>query len=384
MKNLLIIASHSTSKAGARGIQAQRLIKALSELYNVYLITSENSYSDQITDFMKLKKIFIMPDLSHIIQGIMRRAWFFLSQRDFRYCHYAKKKASSIIRKYEIDTVLTLSTFYSNADTGMHLKELFSKKKLISFLSDPLSINPLFYSKNWQKTYLVRYERKIFSRSDITVFPSGRMLEMYSDIYPEYAGKMTVIPHSYSKQENGMAVKDKAIMPVKKISHFGLLYKKRNPMAMLEFISGNRDYFIKNSFEFHFYGTIERSLKKKMACYESDLIHLHSQIPYRDVEQRMLESFALLVIDANFRHSPFLPSKLVEYLPYNIPVIGITPDNSESQRVLEETGNYFVNYSHMDSFIDVLDSIICNYEPSMNNISRYEIGNVINQWKEII
>jgi hypothetical protein len=75
-----------------------------------------------------------------------------------------------------------------------------------------------------------------------------------------------------------------------------------------------------------------------------------------------------LVIDANFKQSLFLPSKLVESFAYNVPVLGITPKDSESERVLNTTNNLVVNYDSLDKLFLIIPELF-NRQPSLKEIS---------------
>ena len=51
----------------------------------------------------------------------------------------------------------------------------------------------------------------------------------------------------------------------------------------------------------------------------------------------MKESDLLLIIDAPAKISPFLPSKLIDYIGANKPIFGITPQGT-SQKLITEMG----------------------------------------------
>ncbi len=384
MKDILVIASNSTSAMGARGIQAERLIKALSEIYRIFLITSKTSKAREYLDKENIS-ISAISSLHYLFKAAFRRIWFYLSQTDILYYQHAKIKGAEILAENKTGTVLTLSTWYSNAMAGIYLKKRFNNITLISFLSDPLSINPLFYSFFWQKALLRKYEKAIFRYSDISVFPSVLMKDIYSEIYPQYCSKFRVIPHSYNNNEGGIGKKSNLRAGGKKIiHHFGLLYRKRNPFALLDYIKNNRNYFIDRNIEFHFYGPVEKSMNNRIKNYEDSVIRFFGPVPYSRVKEKMADSFALLVIDANFEKSPFLPSKLVEYLACRIPIIALTPAISESRRVLEETGHYWIDYKDISVIKDCIESIEKFSGTTIKNIEDYDIASIAGRWQEII
>jgi glycosyltransferase involved in cell wall biosynthesis len=54
--------------------------------------------------------------------------------------------------------------------------------------------------------------------------------------------------------------------------------------------------------------------------------------------EQMRGADVLLVIDADFADSPFLPSKVVDYLMFDKPIFGLSPVNSATSRVLNGIG----------------------------------------------
>ncbi len=76
----------------------------------------------------------------------------------------------------------------------------------------------------------------------------------------------------------------------------------------------------------------------------------------------MKEANLLLVIDAPFEMSPFLPSKLVDYVGANKPIFGITPPGT-SQKLIEEMG-FLVAPPH--NIQDIADKLVQMIEKPVN------------------
>ena len=152
--------------------------------------------------------------------------------------------------------------------------------------------------------------------------------------------KTYVTPHSYDLSlysSNTKGLSDKL-----KISYFGNFYGPRNPMnflkALEEIHSRDKNFF--NNILFQFIGKWvgnenwnfgELNLPK-------NLVSTEKSITYRESLKRMLEADMLLILDAPFDISVFFPSKLVDYIGAQKPILAITPEGSCADIVREVGG----------------------------------------------
>jgi hypothetical protein len=386
MEKLLIISNCSTYHTAPRGIQANRLINELAKYYHVYLVTSKTSIPDNVNYFSNdIKNVLIIRDFNYLFGKIFRRIWEFLAVRDDIWYFLSKNKVFRLIDQNKIKKVLTLSMHLSNAELGVEIKKKYNKCNVFSFFSDPISINDYLYKTNWQKRFIKAYEKKIFSNVNTVIFPSQVMMARYSEIYAGLKNKFYVIPHSYY-QENSSIHKNRLNKFDKKIIRYiGGLNVQRNPKILFEFIKNNNSYFHDKNIVFEFYGSLSRTLKKQLSFKNMGCVEYKGKVSYIEVPFLIRSSFALLLIDANIPRSPFLPSKLIELLPYKIPIIGITPDDSESSRVLLETGNYCTSEEKIELLINIIDSIEDkNYNITNYSLSKYSIQNIGKSWKRLI
>jgi glycosyltransferase involved in cell wall biosynthesis len=72
----------------------------------------------------------------------------------------------------------------------------------------------------------------------------------------------------------------------------------------------------------------------------------------------MQEADVLMVIDADVPDSVFLPSKLIDYLGAGRPVLGITPPDSGSARVIRKAGGWVVAPADQGAFGRTLQEIL--------------------------
>lgn len=385
-KKILIIADSSTYHIKPRGIQANRLINEMSKFYSVFLITSNISVPDDNVYFSnKIKKIIIVRTQSNYIRILTGKIWRYFRGKDIFWYLKARKSALSIIKKEKITILITFSMIHSNSDVGKYCKAKIKDIKWFSFLSDPLSLNPYLSRYKIQNLILKKYEKKIFHDSDKIIFPSYTMKKIYSEIYSDISNKIHVIPHSFEKKNKLLIKKPNNIFYIK---HFGLLNEERSPLPLIEFILTEKNWFKSQNIKFEFIGKINKKLKNKIDSIENQFIIFKEEIEYNLISDIIAKANLLLIIDANFSTSPFLPSKLVEYLPYHIPILGITPKGSETERVLNETNNYVVNISTIHLIKNIVNKLIDEghsiSQQTAHKIEQYKISNIINQWKDLI
>jgi len=272
----------------------------------------------------------------------------------------------------------------SNFSSGLWLKIfLGSKIKLFSFLSDPISFNHYYIKNSMLKHRFAKYFEKIgFKMCDFIVVPSQLMQTKYIELYPIYKYKFKTIPHSYKRVNQSLNFKSNK---PKEVTHLGTLSSLRTPIPIIKAILKNEQFFKEKQIHFKFIGHIDKEIKESLNKnnYISEIISFVGKIPITEIESHITSASILLVIDANLPFSPYLPSKLVDMMPYNKPILGITPINSESARVLSLTNNAFITYENLSQFGFVIKNVLeTDYIPK--NLSQFHIDNIGYQWDLIL
>ena len=69
------------------------------------------------------------------------------------------------------------------------------------------------------------------------------------------------------------------------------------------------------------------------------LVRFRGRVPPAEAARAAADADVLLVIDApSDGPSVFLPSKLIDYLPFRKPILGVTPEDGASARLLHRLG----------------------------------------------
>jgi hypothetical protein len=89
-----------------------------------------------------------------------------------------------------------------------------------------------------------------------------------------------------------------------------------------------------------------------------EIVNTTPPVPYKESLALMKQADFLVVIDANFKNSPFLPSKVVDYAGTGRPVVGITPNDSPTAKILKKLGSKSFNYDQEKELADYLKKLI--------------------------
>jgi hypothetical protein len=84
---------------------------------------------------------------------------------------------------------------------------------------------------------------------------------------------------------------------------------------------------------------VEQFKRDATALGVASLVRFRGRVPSDEAATAAAEADVLLVIDApSSGPSVFLPSKLIDYLPFRKPVLGVTPEPGASARLLRRLG----------------------------------------------
>ena len=382
MKKICVISNCSTYHTAPRGIQANRIINGLSKKFFIYLITSTKSIPDEGDYFSENVAIVrAFRETPAVIQRGFSRIWPFLGAFDIFWYLKARKIAFKISKRENISDIICLAIKFSNILAGIWVGNRLPLVAVHSFLSDPISLNPYISKSRLDELILQKIEKYFFAHSKHIVFPSQKMKEAYETNYPRIKNKFFYIPHSFKvafgKDTTNSTVRQKDRV----IRYIGSLNSQRNPIALCQFIIQSEQFFQERSIRFEFVGPTSSSLKQTLKLINSRIIAFKPKVKYLEAKGLMKTSFALLVIDADFSNSTFLPSKIVESMSSERPIIGITPNGSESQRVLEMTGNFVITEKTIYKIKDIVEYLIANdYVPYSPQTSEFAIDSVVDKW----
>jgi hypothetical protein len=105
----------------------------------------------------------------------------------------------------------------------------------------------------------------------------------------------------------------------------------------------------------------------------------------------MITSDCLLVLDADFPNSPFLPSKAVDYAASGTIIVGITPQNSSTAKFLARMGYRSFSYDKIgdlsDYFLKLVKGTVAE-KINKDYLNEFNVSattlKLIGQFKEVL
>lgn len=278
-------------------------------------------------------------------------------------------RALGIIQREGCEVVATFAQPWSDHLVGLKLKQKTRLPWVVHF-SDPWVDSPYYDNvpeqtmDSWRKQ-----ERQIIEGADVIVFTNQETLERVMAKYPAaWRARTHVLPHCFDPSdadpsENASRPSARGIRPVRQGSmnllYAGQFYGNRTPTGLFEAMR----LMIEE-------GRAEDCPHITLLGCDSDSIH-HS------IEKRGIGSYvtaipriapvalgnyyaaadAFLVIDAPTQPNLFLPSKLIDYLAHDRFVVGLTPEQGPSARVLGDLGFPVVPPDDPRAIAELLESM---------------------------
>jgi len=212
----------------------------------------------------------------------------------------------------------------------------------VAHFSDPWADSP--YATPHQRAIWRRMEEDVVREAAAVVFVTSETVELVMAKYPdEWRRKAFVVPHGFEAGLHTAAPPRETERPrPMRIVHTGRFYAGvRTPLALLQALARLRSsQSFKGALELSFVGPhTEEYASEARALGVSDLVSFVGRVSTAEAATRAADADVLLVIDAPSRGpSPFLPSKLIDYLPLRKPILGVTPETGATAQLLRRLG----------------------------------------------
>lgn len=289
------------------------------------------------------------------------------------------KKAFEInIEKYSL--IISWSQWHSIHLAANCIKKSFPYIPWVVHMSDPWSDNP-FLPNIPGFSFIQKFlEKKVLKNADLINFTTQDTLDLVMNKYPKgWTAKTCVIPHAFDPVLYETC--NNKFMPnhsLRIIRYLGNFYGPRNPrsFALATAAIYNHNPSLFENIQIEFIGRWIGNFKWKAEDegVPKGLIVFRSPVTYLESLKLMSESNVLLVIDAPFENSVFFPSKLIDYIGANRPILALTP-NGCCANVLKEIGGIIVNPTSVSSIKSGLEVALVlinksSMDPPNKNLSE--------------
>jgi hypothetical protein len=206
----------------------------------------------------------------------------------------------------------------------------------IAHFSDPWVRNPLGSVHRAVRRLNAHLERTVVATADRVVFTNDDALELVMAPYPaSWRAKARVVPHCFEPRAHESRQRDVGRPLIAR--HLGAFYADRSPRPLLRALgrlSSDRPDALRG-LQVELVGPAQAPLDAlpEMAALPAGLVRTRPPVDFGTSLTLMSESDLLLVVDAPAARSPFLPSKLIEYLGSGRPIAALSPPGPSADLV---------------------------------------------------
>lgn len=285
---------------------------------------------------------------------------------DIREANWIRRASRQAIRTIGPDKSVFVSFAqpWINHRVGLEVKRLRPKQAWLAHFSDPWT-DSLYYSPDHPELDAWRaQERSVIEKCDAVVFVTKETADLVMSKYPtEWRNKVHVVPHGIDYDLLVGLGTSKASQPETglRVVYTGNIYSgHREPTYLLRTLDRlHRQTDLEGRLRFDFFGHAPQSFCEAVNQLGLEkIVGVHAPISYLESLKRMGEADMLLLIDALAEKNVFLPSKTVDYLMMDKPILGLTPNDGASARILRETGHYVVDPRDEAALVSTLDNML--------------------------
>ncbi|MHC1783301.1 MAG: glycosyltransferase [Anaerolineaceae bacterium] len=265
----------------------------------------------------------------------------------------------------------------------------------IAHFSDPWTDSPYYRLKNFYANIRLKMERSVIRDADAVIFVSEETRSLVMKKYPvDWAARAHVIPHCFEPLAIQTVIESKTNGPLRLV-YTGGFYGHRTPVNLFKSLAKiNRERRMDGRLAIEFVGPgsdIYANLVAELGLEK--IVKLTPMVPYQESQKIAAQADVLLVIDAPSEGvNVFLPSKLVEYLAFRKPILGITPLKGATANLLRCLECPLVDTEDVDGISTVLTDLMQKKEKGslavspafVANAARYDITETTRQYVQLL
>ena len=333
-----------------RALQVPRLLSALSDAgWQVTVLHADEEFADR--GFSRDSEPGgVLGERYHSVQvGLPRplgRLGLYRLLRRFRldetlWERLAALEAGRRLRRTDFDVMLTFAQPWSDHRIGLRIRR---RRPIpwVAHFSDPWVDNPFLTERERQRLpEQRRQEEAVIRLADAVVFTTDYTRELVMRKYPAaWREKTFVVPHAFDP-DLAASIPKAASGARLRLVYAGNFYGGRTPVPLLEALAElNRSRPLREELEVLFVGAGNERYARMAAQWGlGEIAQFRPSVSFLESLRLAAQADVLLAIDApSAEASVFLPSKLIDYLMFAKPILGITPLRGASAELLGELG----------------------------------------------
>lgn len=352
-RRLLAISWDMPPLSGPRAVQVSRTLKHLVPLGWESWVVSFGPRSKRYNQDHELASRLQAPDGVTLVpvpsleeRLVCRMLWRvlpplkLLPDEKWVWIGAASRAALRLAADRRFDALVSFAQPWSDHLIGLRVHQATGLPWVAHF-SDPWTDSPYLRGRRWQRRIWKRMEADVVRHADALVFVNEQTAERVMRKYPdEWRRKSHVVPHGYDRSDlfpAGSATPNERLT----LAYTGRFYDGiRTPDPLLRALAAlARRRPLARDLHVSFVGTAVASHRQLAVELGLDaVVEFTGRVPFAESSRRANAADVLLVIDAPAAESLFLPSKLIDYLPADKPILALTPLRGASADLIRALG----------------------------------------------
>lgn len=261
------------------------------------------------------------------------------------------------------DCLVTFGHPMSDHLVGLELKKT-SKCAWIAHFSDPWPHSLHQFSSGPAARKSRMLYKEISEHADLLVFTNSTAARLCTSWLPDSAkAKSRVLNHSFATEsEFPMSlVEERGDSEPPILRYLGSLYGRRTGYSLLRALRRieKKSLLVDRPFRVQLIGHKSRFARLVTWYFNRKLESLECCPPvsYQDSFRLMAGTDALISIDADTVENPFVASKLVEYLPFRKPILGISPPGA-ARELLQSIGAFIASPKDKTAVVEAVTQLV--------------------------
>lgn len=280
------------------------------------------------------------------------------------------------INDFEPDLVITLSKAASFRPHYALIKLKNWHSKWMAYVHDPFPFHRYPPPYTWSEPGYKQKEQffsEVSEKAAFSAFPSLLLKEWMGKYFSNFLKTGVVIPHQLAQYEVQFTAFPIYFDPSKfNLLHAGNLLKQRSPEGLINgfnlFLTqhpeAEKDARLLLLGPSGYHASILKTYQK-----ESSSIYIDdNNITFETVFQLQLQVSVNIILEAKSEVSPFLPAKFPHCIAANKPILLLSPDKSETKRLLGDDYPYWAEVDEVTKIAELISNLYRMWKENPNQL----------------
>lgn len=310
----------------------------------------------------------------NIITRILNRLGF-IPDSVFGWGVYAVNTSQKLIINKGVDFIVSRSNPVTSHLVALFLKYKHPELPWVAMFSDPWADNPYVrHLPTWVQSWRRRMEHSILQLADKIIVTTNSTKDFFVARHG-LAEKFVVLPNSYDPEELDSFIFSCPPSNNLVMSHVGNFYGLRSPEPLLKALDLLRNEPWFKNIRVRLVGSLGE-FKDLISQYNLvDIIQITGTVSRKKALQTMNSSNLLILVDAQVgAYSMFLPAKLVEYIAFNKPILGLTTPGESADLITKHNAGVVINPTDINAIAEAIRNFYYSFVADDLNDTKIEVA----------